>query len=170
MRDVAALAGVSLKTVSRVVNDESGVSTDVRQRVERAVDGAVTTTWSSTNALVEMSGAGVTKASTLARLCAERGLDASEVVAFGDMPNDVDMLRWAGSSYAMENGHDQAREAAQHVAPRNDQDGVAQVLERRVEIADGDAPGGRMIDWFSARGVNVTDSVWVASESAVSPG
>ena len=103
---------------------------DYWQQVERAVDGAVTTTWSSTNALVEMSGAGVTKASTLARLCAERGLDASEVVAFGDMPNDVDMLRWAGTSYAMENGHAHAREAARHVAPRNDEDGVAQVLER----------------------------------------
>ena len=38
MRDVAALAGVSLKTVSRVVNEESGVSTDVRSRVERAVN------------------------------------------------------------------------------------------------------------------------------------
>ena len=37
MRDVAALAGVSLKTVSRVVNNEAGVSTDVRTRVERAI-------------------------------------------------------------------------------------------------------------------------------------
>ena len=37
MRDVAALAGVSLKTVSRVVNAEVGVSTDVRTRVERAI-------------------------------------------------------------------------------------------------------------------------------------
>jgi LacI family transcriptional regulator len=37
MREVAALAGVSLKTVSRVVNAEPGVSVDVRQRVERAV-------------------------------------------------------------------------------------------------------------------------------------
>jgi LacI family transcriptional regulator len=37
MRDVAALAGVSLKTVSRVVNNEPGVSTDVRTRVERAI-------------------------------------------------------------------------------------------------------------------------------------
>jgi LacI family transcriptional regulator len=37
MRDVAALAGVSLKTVSRVVNDEAGVSTDVRDRVTAAV-------------------------------------------------------------------------------------------------------------------------------------
>jgi LacI family transcriptional regulator len=37
MRDVAALAGVSLKTVSRVVNDEPGVSPDVRERVAAAV-------------------------------------------------------------------------------------------------------------------------------------
>jgi LacI family transcriptional regulator len=37
MRDVAALAGVSLKTVSRVVNNEAGVSTDVRTRVDRAI-------------------------------------------------------------------------------------------------------------------------------------
>ncbi|WP_392543993.1 LacI family DNA-binding transcriptional regulator [Oryzobacter telluris] len=37
MRDVAALAGVSLKTVSRVVNREAGVSPDVRERVTAAV-------------------------------------------------------------------------------------------------------------------------------------
>ena len=37
MRDVAALAGVSVKTVSRVVNDEPGVSPDVRDRVITAV-------------------------------------------------------------------------------------------------------------------------------------
>jgi LacI family transcriptional regulator len=37
MKDVAALSGVSLKTVSRVVNHEPGVSAEVRERVERAV-------------------------------------------------------------------------------------------------------------------------------------
>ena len=36
MRDVAALAGVSLKTVSRVVNDEPGVTAEVRSRVQQA--------------------------------------------------------------------------------------------------------------------------------------
>jgi LacI family transcriptional regulator len=36
MRDVAALAGVSLKTVSRVVNDEPGVTAEVRARVQQA--------------------------------------------------------------------------------------------------------------------------------------
>ena len=38
MRDVAALAGVSIKTVSRVVNDEAGVSPDLVRRVKEAAD------------------------------------------------------------------------------------------------------------------------------------
>lgn len=101
---------------------------DYWQRVEATVGSDVTTTWSSTNALIEMSGAGVSKASTLGEVCDELGVGPAEVLAFGDMPNDVAMLRWAGTSYAMENGHQRAREAAQRVAPRNDEDGVARVL------------------------------------------
>lgn len=97
--------------------------------VEELVGEFVTTTWSATGALVEMSGAGVTKASTLELICAELGVAAEDVVAFGDMPNDVAMLRWAGTSYAMANGHPSARAAAQHLAPRHDEDGVATVLE-----------------------------------------
>ncbi|WP_109508078.1 LacI family DNA-binding transcriptional regulator [Nocardioides speluncae] len=38
MKDVAALSGVSLKTVSRVVNEESPVSDDLRTRVLKAID------------------------------------------------------------------------------------------------------------------------------------
>jgi Cof subfamily protein (haloacid dehalogenase superfamily) len=98
-------------------------------QVEQLVGHSVTTTWSSVGSLVEMSGAGVTKASTLQLICAERGIAAEDVVAFGDMPNDIPMLEWAGTSYAMANGHPTAIAAADHVAPRNDQDGVAQVLE-----------------------------------------
>jgi Cof subfamily protein (haloacid dehalogenase superfamily) len=98
-------------------------------RVEGLVGHAVTTTWSSVGALVEMSAAGVTKASTLELLCGQLGVDAREVVAFGDMPNDIPMLQWAGTSYAMANGHPSAKEVADRTAPRNDEDGVAQVLE-----------------------------------------
>jgi Cof subfamily protein (haloacid dehalogenase superfamily) len=98
-------------------------------RVEATVGHAVTTTWSSVGALVEMSAAGVTKASTLELLCTELGVGRREVVAFGDMPNDVAMLEWAGTAYAMENAHPLAKAAADRVAPRNDEDGVAQVLE-----------------------------------------
>jgi hydroxymethylpyrimidine pyrophosphatase-like HAD family hydrolase len=51
-------------------------------------------------------------------------------VAFGDMPNDVPMLRWAGLGVAMGNAHPDALAVADEVAPPNTEDGVAQVLQR----------------------------------------
>lgn len=101
---------------------------------ETRVGHLVTTTWSSVGALVEMSAAGVTKASTLALLCDELGVTADEVVAFGDMPNDLAMLEWAGTAYAMANAHPTVRELAPHVAPSHDEDGVAAVLERLFDL------------------------------------
>jgi hydroxymethylpyrimidine pyrophosphatase-like HAD family hydrolase len=93
-----------------------------------AVGEDVVITWSSTSSLLEISAAGVTKASTLALLCEGLGIGPGEVVAFGDMPNDLPLLAWAGTSYAMANAHASVREAAGQVAPSNDDDGVALVL------------------------------------------
>ncbi|MFC9245232.1 Cof-type HAD-IIB family hydrolase [Streptomyces sp. NPDC057136] len=87
-------------------------------------------TRSSPTALLEVSGPGVSKASTLALCCAERGIDPAEVVAFGDMPNDVEMLGWAGASYAMGNAHPDALAAASGRTVTNNEDGVAVVIER----------------------------------------
>lgn len=95
---------------------------------EAAVEGRLVITWSSATSLLEISAPGVTKASTLALLCADLGIDAADVVAFGDMPNDLPMLAWAGTSYAMSNAHPTVLEAAGAVAPSNDEDGVATVL------------------------------------------
>jgi HAD superfamily hydrolase (TIGR01484 family) len=106
---------------------------DFWARAADAVDGLVEITWSSSTTLLEMSAAGVTKASTLALLCAELGISADEVLAVGDMPNDIAMLTWAGTSYAMANAHPLVRDAAQHVAAANDDDGVAQVLESLLD-------------------------------------
>ena len=101
---------------------------DFWRQVEQAVGELVTTTWSSTFALVEISAAGVTKATTLARVAAEMGVGPEDVVAFGDMPNDLPMLEWAGTSYAMANAHESVRDLADHLAPANEDDGVATVL------------------------------------------
>lgn len=101
---------------------------DFWRQVQAVVGERVTTTWSSTFALVEISAAGVTKASTLAMLAQELRVPSREVVAFGDMPNDLPMLEWAGTAYAMANAHPSVRELADHVAPGNDEDGVAVVL------------------------------------------
>jgi len=97
-------------------------------RAEEAVQGRLVITWSSTSALLEISAPDVTKASTLALLCADLGVDASEVIAFGDMPNDLPMLGWAGTAYAMADAHPTVTAAAHHVAPGHDEDGVARVL------------------------------------------
>jgi hypothetical protein len=51
-------------------------------------------------------------------------------MAFGDMPNDVPMLRWAGHGVAMANAHADVLAAADEVTGTNAEDGVAQVLER----------------------------------------
>ncbi|MFC3585093.1 Cof-type HAD-IIB family hydrolase [Streptantibioticus rubrisoli] len=86
-------------------------------------------TRSSPSALLEISGVGVSKASTLARCCAERGITADEVIAFGDMPNDLAMLSWAGTSYAVANAHPDVLAATTHRTSANEDDGVAHVIE-----------------------------------------
>ena len=93
-----------------------------------AVADRVVITWSSASALLEISAAGVTKASTLALLCDRLGVAPDDVIAFGDMPNDLPMLEWAGRSWAMADAHPTVLAAADHVAPGHDDDGVAKVL------------------------------------------
>ena len=95
---------------------------------EEVVQGRLVVTWSSTTALLEISAPGVTKASTLAQVASGLGVVAADVIAFGDMPNDLPMLTWAGTSYAMADAHPSVVAAADHVAPGHDEDGVAQVL------------------------------------------
>jgi Cof subfamily protein (haloacid dehalogenase superfamily) len=80
--------------------------------------------------VVEVSAAGVNKASALAELCEELGVAAAEVVAFGDQLNDLPMLSWAGRGVAVANAHPDVIEVADEVAASNDEDGVALVLER----------------------------------------
>jgi Cof subfamily protein (haloacid dehalogenase superfamily) len=100
-------------------------------RVEALVGDQVTVTRSGHSALVEISAAGVTKATGLAHLAESHGIDRSQVVAVGDMPNDIPMLRWAGRSYAVANAHPSAQSAADVVLDRsNDEDAVAALIHQ----------------------------------------
>ncbi len=80
--------------------------------------------------LLEINAAGVSKASALARLCRQHDIDPTDVIAFGDMPNDLPMLAWAGHAVAVANAHPDVRAAAGEVTASNDESGVALVLER----------------------------------------
>lgn len=98
-----------------------------------AAGDLATYTRSSPTALLEISGPGVSKAGTLSRCCAERGIAPEEVVAFGDMPNDIAMLSWAGTSYAMANAHPDVLAATTRRTASNNDDGVAAVIERILQ-------------------------------------
>ena len=94
-----------------------------------ALDGLVSVTHSSAKGLVEASALGVSKATVVAELAAGYGIGPESVLAFGDMPNDVPLLTWAGTSCAVANAHPAALAAATRVIGSNDEDGVAAYLE-----------------------------------------
>ncbi len=83
--------------------------------------------------MLELTASGVTKASTLALLCAELGVEPADVAAFGDMPNDLAMLAWAGRGYVVANGHRALLAAGFTVVPANDEDGVGRTV---LELLD----------------------------------
>jgi len=85
--------------------------------------------------MLEVSGPDVTKASALARLATTLGTGPEGTVAFGDMPNDLPMLAWAGHAVAVANAHAEVRAMADEVTASNDDDGVAVVVERLLAEA-----------------------------------
>ena len=113
-----------------LVREESSTGDAMLALAQAAVGDLVTVTHSNPgDCLLEISAPGVTKATTLARLAAEHGVQAHGVLAFGDQPNDLAMLRWAGTSYAMGGGHPDVLAAVTAHAPPVDEDGVAQIVE-----------------------------------------
>jgi Cof subfamily protein (haloacid dehalogenase superfamily) len=109
---------------------------EVAERARRVVGDDAVVTWAGLR-LVEISAAGVTKASALERLCRRLGIAANEVVAVGDMPNDLAMLAWAGTAVAVANADQSVLQAADEVTASNTDDGVALLLERLVAARDG---------------------------------
>lgn len=82
---------------------------------------------------LEVAPLGVTKQSALATLANKLGVAQEDVMAFGDSGNDIEMLAWAGHSYAMANGSDQVKSLAQHQAPSNGQGGLGQMVNAYLD-------------------------------------
>ena len=105
---------------------------DFLDRVASVVGDRAHLAYSGAHGLAEITGPGVTKAAGLARWAGDLGVGPTDVWAFGDMPNDLPMLHWAGRSYAVANAHPDVLAAASHRCPANSQDGVAWALESLV--------------------------------------
>ena len=127
---VAEVAELLREPVAKLLVKHPDHGPDAIHRMVSELAGDEATVTFSGDILLEISGPGISKASTLESLCIEYGVDPSEVIAFGDMPNDVPMLAWAGHGVAVGNAHLSALEVADEVTLSNDDDGVAVVLER----------------------------------------
>jgi Cof subfamily protein (haloacid dehalogenase superfamily) len=79
-------------------------------------------------AFVEVTGPDANKGDAVRLLCAELGVDRADTIAFGDHANDLGMLTWAGTGYAMAGADSRIQAAADATAPSNAEHGVAQVL------------------------------------------
>jgi Cof subfamily protein (haloacid dehalogenase superfamily) len=121
------LSAPAVKLLARAGSRDPDVFVQV---VAGALAGLAEATHSSYSGLVEISAAGVTKAAGLAWLCTRYGVTADEVIAFGDMPNDLPMLSWAGRAVAVANAHPAVLEVADEVTLTNEEDGVAAYLEK----------------------------------------
>lgn len=79
---------------------------------------------------LELTARGVNKGRALAALADKLGLNASQVMAFGDADNDLEMLEWAGWSFAMANATHEAKATAKFVTGSNAEGGVGMAVEQ----------------------------------------
>ncbi|MFI8912828.1 HAD-IIB family hydrolase [Streptomyces sp. NPDC053513] len=108
----------------RVLGDDELAETALR------LCGEEVTVVHSVQGMVEVLPRGVTKGTGVARALELLGVTGEETIAFGDMPNDMPMLALAGHGVAVANAHAALRAVADEIAPGNEEDGVAEVLER----------------------------------------
>ncbi len=121
---------VSKPAVKLLVRKPGMPSGEMARRLSEAMGDVAAVTFSTDNGLIELALPGINKASGLEKLADIASLPTDAVIAFGDMPNDVEMLRWATRGVAMANAHPAAKTAADEIATGNNNDGVGRILMR----------------------------------------
>ncbi len=74
----------------------------------------------------------INKARALEHLLGVMNVSKDELMAFGDGYNDLSMIEYAGTGVAMSNGNDVVKNAADIIAPSNDEDGIVDILKKFV--------------------------------------
>ncbi|MFV0535546.1 MAG: HAD family hydrolase [Cumulibacter sp.] len=109
-------------------------SSEIAAKVAPIVGQSMEISWSSEGGgLVEMTARGVTKASGCAALALRWRIDVDDIVAIGDMTNDLEMLQWAGTAVVPENGNADAKARADVLIGHIEDDGIATYLESLVK-------------------------------------
>jgi len=122
---------ISQPAVKMILRHEQLTAPEMFDLVAPFIDPDVAhVTFSMNEGLLEVAAPGVTKALGVSTLATLHGINREDVIAFGDMPNDIEMLAWAGMGVAMGNARDSVKDVADFTTGTNDEGGLAQVLER----------------------------------------
>lgn len=75
---------------------------------------------------------GISKATSLKDIADIYGIDVKDTLAFGDSDNDLQLIKEAGIGVAMANATENVLEVADYITLNNNEDGIADYLERYV--------------------------------------
>lgn len=82
-----------------------------------------------TDYMGEITLVGLNKSNGIKVICDHLGMDVKDSIAFGDGPNDLDMIDFAGCSVCMANGVDEVKERADYITDAVDHDGIYKAME-----------------------------------------
>jgi Cof subfamily protein (haloacid dehalogenase superfamily) len=120
--------------------DQSAESHEVFDGLHRAVHNFVhPIKIQSEKVFLDMASKGVSKATGVEIVASFVGVDVADIFAVGDLHNDVDLLDWAGFSFAVENAHPRVKDVADVIVPSNDAGGVAAVITEARQHLERDA-------------------------------
>ncbi|MEE1763064.1 HAD family hydrolase [Streptomyces sp. SP18BB07] len=127
LTDVSELWAAPLNKI--YIQHPTLTSDELTEASRQAAGGFVTVAMAG-EGIVELLPLGLTKATGLSLAARRLGMKRTDTIAFGDMPNDIPMFTWATHGVAMANAHVDLKAVADEVTSSNEDDGIAEVLER----------------------------------------
>lgn len=112
--------------------------TALRWQLSMQLDGRATLV-QALDDMLEMIPSNSSKGKALGVLLKEMNINAENVLAIGDGENDIEMLKLAGIGVAVGNATDKLKAIADQIVASNDDDGVADALEKFVLKANEDS-------------------------------
>lgn len=122
---------VTFPVTKCLMTGEEGHLKNVEEQMKAYWDGRLNICRSEPYFL-EVTAKGIDKAQTLKWLLNRLGKEPEDLIACGDGFNDLSMIAYAGIGVAMANAQQAIKEAAQYIAPSNDEDGIADVVCRLI--------------------------------------
>ena len=112
-------------------DDDEEALTGLEEHWKRRLNGTLDV-FRSEPYFLEVVPCGIDKANTLGALLSHLNITREEVIAIGDGVCDVNMLQIAGLGIAMGHSQDSVKVCADYVTASNEEDGVAQAVEKMI--------------------------------------